>query len=62
MPIMNGLEFLQVVKKDERLKCIPVVVLATSDEQQDKVDSFNFGAAGYIAKPGNYRQFANTNC
>jgi CheY-like chemotaxis protein len=57
MRIMNGFEFLQAVKKNERLKRIPVVVLTTSDEQQDKVDSFNLGAAGYIAKPSNYRQF-----
>ena len=57
MPIMNGIEFLQAVKKDERLRGIPVVVLTTSDDQQDKLDSFNLGAAGYMAKPVDYRQF-----
>ena len=57
MPIMNGIEFLQTVKKDERLRGIPVVVLTTSDDQQDKLDSFNLGVAGYVAKPVDYRQF-----
>ena len=57
MPIMNGVEFLQVMKHDDQLKGIPVVVLTTSEEQQDKVSSFNLGVAGYMAKPVDYRQF-----
>ena len=57
MPIMNGIEFLQVIKHDSQLKRIPVVVLTTSEEQQDKVNSFNLGVAGYMAKPVDYRQF-----
>lgn len=57
MPIMNGIEFLQVVKHDDQLKRIPIVVLTTSEEQQDKVNSFNLGVAGYMAKPVDYRQF-----
>jgi CheY-like chemotaxis protein len=57
MPIMNGIEFLQVVKHDAPLKRIPVVVLTTSEEQQDKVNSFDLGVAGYMTKPVDYRQF-----
>ena len=57
MPIMNGIEFLEVVKHDAPLKRIPVVVLTTSEEQQDKVNSFDLGVAGYMAKPVDYRQF-----
>lgn len=57
MPVMNGIEFLRVVKHDEVLRKTPVVVLTTSEEQQDKVNSFNFGVAGYMAKPVDYRQF-----
>lgn len=57
MPIMNGIEFLQVVKNDSQFRRIPVVVLTTSEEQQDKVNSFNLGVAGYMAKPVDYRQF-----
>ena len=55
MPIMNGIEFLQVAKHDAQLKSIPVVVLTTSEEQQDKVNSFDLGVAGYMAKPVDYR-------
>jgi CheY-like chemotaxis protein len=57
MPIMNGIEFLQTAKDDEQLRRIPVVVLTTSVEQQDKLESFNFGVAGYMAKPVDYGQF-----
>ncbi len=57
MPIMNGIEFLQVVKHDDLLKRTPVVVLTTSEEQQDKMNSFDLGVAGYMAKPVDYRQF-----
>lgn len=57
MPIMNGIEFLRLVKHDERLRRIPVVVLTTSEEQEDKVRSFDLGVAGYMAKPVDYRRF-----
>lgn len=60
MPIMNGIEFLQAVKADDDLKRIPVVVLTTSEEQEDKVESFNLGVAGYMHKPVDYRQFVET--
>lgn len=57
MPVMNGIEFLQVLKRDDQLKATPVVVLTTSEEQQDKLNSFNLGVAGYMAKPVDYKQF-----
>jgi CheY-like chemotaxis protein len=57
MPRMNGIEFLTLAKQDEDLKRIPVVVLTTSLGDQDKVDSFNLGVAGYMIKPVDYRQF-----
>jgi len=57
MPIMNGIEFLQKMKADARFRRIPVVVLTTSEEQQDKVNSFELGVAGYMAKPVDYRRF-----
>jgi CheY-like chemotaxis protein len=59
MPIMSGIEFLRLVKQDERLRRIPVVVLTTSDEQEDKVRSFDLGVAGYMAKPVDYRRFVD---
>jgi CheY-like chemotaxis protein len=57
MPKMNGIEFLEIVKQDKSLKRIPVVVLTTSEEDQDKVNSFNLGVAGYMLKPVDYQQF-----
>ena len=59
MPVMGGIEFLQVAKHDAALRRIPVVVLTTSEEQQDKVASFDLGVAGYIRKPVDYRQFVD---
>jgi len=58
MPKMNGIEFLKIVKADEALKKIPVVVLTTSSQQQDIVESFKLSAAGYIVKSVDYAKFA----
>lgn len=61
MPIMGGIEFLRLVKGNGlELKRIPVVVLTTSEEQQDKLESFNLGVAGYIRKPVDYLRFVET--
>ena len=57
MPKMNGIEFLEIAKKDDKIKRIPVVVLTTSKEDQDKIESFNLGVAGYMIKPVDYLQF-----
>jgi len=57
MPRMNGIEFLRIAKQDDNIKRIPVVVLTTSKEEQDKVQSFDLGVAGYMAKPVDYQQF-----
>jgi CheY-like chemotaxis protein len=57
MPIMGGIEFLQIAKKDTALKGIPVVVLTTSEEQEDKVETFQLGVAGYMRKPVDYPNF-----
>ena len=57
MPRMSGFEFLKIAKQEEVLKMIPVVVLTTSKEEQDKMESFKLGIAGYMIKPVNYQQF-----
>jgi CheY-like chemotaxis protein len=57
MPKMNGIEFLKIVKQDDLLKRIPVIVLTTSKEEQDRVESFKLGVAGYMIKPVDYLQF-----
>jgi len=54
---MNGIEFLRVIKNDDSLKKIPVVVLTTSKEEEDKVESFSLGVAGYMIKPVDYIKF-----
>jgi CheY-like chemotaxis protein len=59
MPIMNGIEFLEALRNDERLRRIPVVILTTSDDPEDKLRSFNLGIAGYMPKPLGYVQFVN---
>lgn len=53
MPGMNGIEFLKIIKADKALRSIPVVVLAASQEEEDIVETFNLGVAGYIFKPVN---------
>jgi CheY-like chemotaxis protein len=58
MPKMNGIEFLKVVKADEILRMIPVVVLTTSHEQRDIVESFELGVAGYMVKSADYAEAA----
>ena len=57
MPKMNGIEFLKIAKADEGLKKIPVVMLTTSKQEQDVVESFKLGVAGYIVKPADYKKF-----
>ena len=57
MPKMNGIEFLRVVKADPSLRRIPVVILTTSNEERDIVESFRLSVAGYIIKPVDYRKF-----
>jgi CheY-like chemotaxis protein len=57
MPRMNGHEFLSIIKQDEELRRIPVIVLTTSRGELDKVQSFDLGVAGYMIKPVDYQQF-----
>ncbi len=57
MPKTNGVEFLRIVKADEELKRIPIVVLTASTEEQDVIETFNLSVAGYIVKPVDYMKF-----
>ncbi|GAA3510277.1 response regulator [Aquimarina addita] len=57
MPRMNGLEFLKVLKADEVLKFIPAVILSTSSNHQDIMESYKTGIAGYIMKPLKYEDY-----
>ena len=59
MPRMDGLEVLQRVRSDERTKLLPVVVLTTSSEDRDRVESYKLGANSYIRKPVDFNQFVD---
>ena len=57
MPKMGGLDVLRRVRSEESTKNIPVVILTTSKEESDVIESYNLGANSYIVKPVNYKQF-----
>lgn len=57
MPKMNGIEFLRELRADPKLKSMPVIVLTTSNEEQDKVEAYNLNVAGYIIKPVTFSKF-----
>ncbi|HTY23619.1 MAG TPA: response regulator [Desulfomonilaceae bacterium] len=58
MPRMDGLEVLKRIRSDERTKLLPVVVLTTSNEDKDRIESYKLGANSYIRKPVNFEQFS----
>jgi CheY-like chemotaxis protein len=57
LPKIDGLEVLRRLRADERTKFIPVVVLTSSKEEQDLINSYSFGCNSYIRKPVDYVQF-----
>jgi DNA-binding response OmpR family regulator len=59
LPKINGLEVLQQVKSDEKLKMIPVVVLTSSHEEKDMVASYKLGVNAYVVKPVDFHEFVN---
>jgi CheY-like chemotaxis protein len=59
LPKVDGLEVLKRVKSDPRTRMIPVVVLTSSKEQRDIVESYHLGVNSYIVKPVNFDGFTN---
>jgi len=57
LPKVDGIEVLTIIKKDERLKIIPVVMLTTSDSEKDIMESYQCHANCYITKPVNFVNF-----
>lgn len=57
MPKINGIEFLSILKKDERLRYIPTIVLTTSNNYKDVLECYKIGIAGYILKPLKYDEY-----
>ena len=59
LPKVDGLEVLQQVKADEKLKVIPVVMLTSSREEIDMVTSYRLGVNAYVVKPVDFQEFVN---
>jgi len=57
LPKIDGLEVLRRIKENERTKMLPVVVLTSSTEERDLIESYSLGANSYIQKPLDYHQF-----
>ncbi|MCP4639192.1 MAG: response regulator [bacterium] len=59
MPKLDGLGVLKAIRADEQLSHLPVVVLTTSDDDEDKAQSYNMGVNAYIRKPVGFDNFAD---
>ena len=59
LPKVGGLEVLQQIKSDERLRLIPVVVLTSSHEEKDMMRSYRLGVNAYVVKPVDFHEFVN---
>src|SRR4029453_2018957 len=59
LPKVDGLEVLQQIRSDDRLKLIPVVVLTSSREERDMVSSYQLGVNAYVVKPVDFHEFVN---
>jgi CheY-like chemotaxis protein len=59
LPKVDGLEVLQQIKSDERLKMIPAVVLTSSHEEKDLMRSYSLGVNAYVVKPVDFHEFVN---
>jgi CheY-like chemotaxis protein len=58
LPRLDGIEVLRQLRGDERTNLVPVVVLTTSSEEQDRIDSYRLGCNSYIRKPVDFIQFS----
>jgi CheY-like chemotaxis protein len=58
LPRVDGLEVLRRLREDERTRLLPVVILTTSNEEQDMLDSYSFGCNSYIRKPVDFIEFS----
>jgi DNA-binding response OmpR family regulator len=59
MPKLNGLDVLRQLKTNDSLKAIPIVMLTSSREERDLVDSYQLGVNAYVVKPVSFQEFVN---
>jgi two-component system response regulator len=57
LPKLTGLEVLKKIRTDERTAFLPVVVLTTSNEDRDMIESYRLGANAYVRKPVDFNEF-----
>jgi two-component system, response regulator len=60
LPKIDGLEVLRRIRADVRIRFLPVVILTSSDEDQDRLDGYSLGANSYVRKPVEFTRFAST--
>jgi two-component system response regulator len=60
LPKVSGLEVLKAIKGDEQTRTIPVVVLTSSQEEKDMVESYRLGVNSYIVKPVDFDKFVES--
>lgn len=58
LPKVTGLEVLERIRRDERTRLLPVVILTSSDEERDIVDGYRLGANSYVRKPVDFVEFS----
>ena len=59
MPKVDGIEVLRKIKNDEQKKLIPVVILTSSKEERDVIESYKLGVNAYVVKPVEFEKFAH---
>lgn len=57
MPILNGFEFLNLIKKEEIVKYIPIIVLSSSEDPNEVLEAYNEGISGFIKKPLKFENY-----
>lgn len=60
MPKVDGIDVLRRIKSEERLKTIPVVIMTSSNEERDVVETYRLGVNSYIVKPVDFSKFVAT--